>query len=69
MQSATISEKFQILIPKKIRDQLHIKPGQQFIFIVKGNCLELAPKRDIKDLRGILSGASVKNTRNRNDRR
>lgn len=68
MQIATISSKFQISVPKKIRDQLHIKPGQQFIFVLKGECLELVPKRDIKDMRGILSGANTKNVRDRGER-
>lgn len=68
MYIATISEKFQICVPKKIRDQLHIKPGQQFIFIAKGDCLELVPKRSMKDLRGILEGANVKNIRDRKER-
>ena len=68
MYTATISSKFQILVPKKIREQLHIKPGQQFIFILKGEGLELVPKRNIKEMRGILSGANTKNTRDRSDR-
>lgn len=68
MHIATISSKFQISVPKKIREQLHIKPGQQFIFILKGECLELVPKRDIKNVRGILAGVDTKNIRDRNDR-
>lgn len=68
MYIATISSKFQISVPKKIREQLHIKPGQQFIFIAKGECLELVPKRNIKDMRGILAGTNTKNTRDRNER-
>lgn len=68
MFTATISSKFQISVPKKIREQLHIKPGQQFIFVLKGDCLELVPKRDVKEVRGILKGANVKNVRDRSDR-
>jgi AbrB family looped-hinge helix DNA binding protein len=68
MQIATISSKFQISVPKKIREQLHIKPGQQFIFIAKGECLELVPKRNIKEMRGILSGANTKDIRDRGER-
>jgi AbrB family looped-hinge helix DNA binding protein len=68
MNIGTISEKFQICIPKKIREQLHIKPGQQFIFIAKGNCLELVPKRSIKEMRGILAGVNTDNIRDRTDR-
>ncbi len=65
MHIATISSKFQISIPKKIREELHIKSGQQFIFIARGNCLELVPKRNIKDLRGSLTGANTDNIRDR----
>ncbi len=68
MNIATISEKYQICVPKKIRDELQIKPGQQFIFIAKGDCLELVPKRDIKELKGVLKGVNTKNSRDRSDR-
>ena len=68
MQIATISSKFQISVPKKIREKLHIKPGQQFIFVLKGECLELVPRRDIKDMRGIMSGVNTKNVRDRGER-
>jgi len=68
MYTATISSKFQISVPKKVRDALHIKPGQQFIFIVKGGCLELVPKRDLHDLKGIMIGANTKNIRDRGER-
>lgn len=63
MQIGTVSSKFQITIPKKIRDQLHIQPGQKFIFIPKGECLELVPKRDIKQVRGLLAGVNTENIR------
>jgi AbrB family looped-hinge helix DNA binding protein len=68
MYTATISSKFQISVPKKVREQLHIKVGQQFIFIPKGNCLELVPKKNINELRGILEGAVTTNIRDRSDR-
>jgi len=68
MHIATISSKFQISVPKKIREQLHIKPGQQFIFVLKGECLELVPKRDIKDMKGIMRGVNTKNIRDRGER-
>ena len=68
MFAATVSSKFQISIPKKIREQLSIKPGQQFIFIPKGNCIELVMKRGIEDMKGVLAGANIENIRDRNDR-
>lgn len=68
MHIASISTKFQICIPKKIREQLHIKSGQKFILIPKGECLELVPKKDIKNFKGILAGANTENIRDREDR-
>jgi len=68
VQTAKISSKFQICLPKKIREQLHIKSGQVFILITKGHCLELVPKRDLKSLRGILAGSNTENIRDRSDR-
>jgi len=67
MQIVTISSKLQISVPKKIREQLNIRPGQQFIFILKSQCLELIPKRDINNMRGSLIGANTENTRDRNN--
>ncbi len=66
MHCATLSSKFQLSIPKQIREQLHIKAGQQFIFIPKGECLELVPRREIKDMCGILAGTNTKDIRDRN---
>lgn len=68
MNIATISSKYQIVVPKKIRDQLHLKPGQQFVFVTKGDCLELVPKRSLEDLRGMLKGANTDNIRDREER-
>jgi len=55
-------------MPKKIREQLHIKADQQFIFIPRGESLQLVPKRDIKEMRGIMAGANTDNIRDRDDR-
>lgn len=68
MFSATVSSKYQIAIPKKIREQLLIKPGQQFIFITKGHCIELVMKRGLQDVKGLLAGANTSHVRDRNDR-
>lgn len=69
MQIATISSKYQICIPKKVREELHIKAGEQFIFIVQGNTLQLIPKRELKNMRGIMAGANKEDVRDRRDRK
>lgn len=68
MQVVTLSSKFQICIPKQIREQLHLESGQQFILIAENNGLHLVPKRNIKDMKGILAGANKENVRDREDR-
>ena len=68
MHSATLSSKFQICIPKELREELHIKAGQTFIFIPHGNSIQLVPERDMKEIRGIMAGANTDNVRDRQDR-
>jgi AbrB family looped-hinge helix DNA binding protein len=68
MISATLSSKFQIVIPKALREQLHLEAGQQFVFVAKGNVINLVPKQDMKQVRGLLKGASTENVRDRRDR-
>lgn len=59
MAVATVSAKYQIVIPREIRQSLKIKPGDQFAFEVTGEVLRMVPVRPTRDLRGFLKG--VKN--------
>ncbi|MGE3920142.1 MAG: AbrB/MazE/SpoVT family DNA-binding domain-containing protein [Gammaproteobacteria bacterium] len=68
MNTMTLSSKFQIGIPKKIREEMHLKAGQKFTFITKGNILHLVPQQNIADFKGILSGTDTQNIRDRKDR-
>lgn len=68
MHSATLSSKFQICIPKELRDELRIEAGQTFIFIPHGNSIQLVPDRDIKEIRGMMAGTNTGNIRDRRDR-
>lgn len=52
----TISPKFQIVIPKAIRELLGLKPGQKLQAIPIGDRIELIPVRKLKDMRGFLRG-------------
>ena len=56
MDTATISSKFQMAIPRSVREKWNIKPGQKVRLIVYGNRLEVVPVRDIKEARGFLKG-------------
>ncbi|MGD9080362.1 MAG: AbrB/MazE/SpoVT family DNA-binding domain-containing protein [Desulfobacterales bacterium] len=59
METVTISPKFQIVIPRKIRDSLKLKPGLKVQVLVYGNRIELIPLKRISEMRGFLEGIST----------
>lgn len=56
MQTVTISPKFQIVIPKEIRESLQLSPGQKVQAIIYDGRIELIPLRPPKQMRGFLKG-------------
>jgi len=60
MQTVTVSPKFQVVIPKKIRDALRLRPGQKMRIIEYEGRIELIPDRDIAELRGFLKGIDTR---------
>jgi AbrB family looped-hinge helix DNA binding protein len=68
MARAIVSPKFQIVIPKEIRERLDLKPGQQVALIDRGGCVALVPQRPISELRGIAKGAPTDDYRDETDR-
>ena len=59
MQSVTVSPKYQVVIPKIIREALDLRPGQKMQVIEYAGRIELIPERDIKELRGFLKGINT----------
>ncbi|TCT21966.1 AbrB family looped-hinge helix DNA binding protein [Thiobaca trueperi] len=68
MASVTLSSKFQLSIPKAIREDMHLQAGQKFAVIPKGDTIVLAPIRPLDEMRGILRGADTSDYRDRTDR-
>jgi len=68
MVSATLSSKFQLSIPKAIREQMRLQAGQKFAIIPKGDTIVLAPIRPLAEMRGRLKGADPSDYRDRTDR-
>ena len=60
MGKVTISPKFQVVIPKEIRQKLGLSPGQKVQAIVYGDRIELIPVRPMKKLRGFLKGIDTR---------
>lgn len=59
METVTISPKFQVVIPKLIRETLGLTPGQKVQAIVYGDRIELIPVRSIREMRGFLKGIAT----------
>ena len=66
--TTTLSSKFQISIPKAVREQQHWRAGQEFVFIPKGKGALIMPVPELDQLRGIAKGASKDGYRDREDR-
>ncbi|MDO9051777.1 MAG: AbrB/MazE/SpoVT family DNA-binding domain-containing protein [Methylotenera sp.] len=65
---ATLSSKYQISIPKSVREELHWQSGQQFVFIPKGKGMLVMPVPSFEQLNGIAAGADSSNYRDLDDR-
>lgn len=66
--TATLSSKFQISIPKAVREQQQWQAGQEFVFIPKGAGVLVMPVPARNTLQGIARGANPDNYRDRQDR-
>jgi AbrB family looped-hinge helix DNA binding protein len=60
MQTVKVSPKYQVVIPRPVRDSLRVKPGQRLCVIEYAGRIELIPERDIRELRGFLRGIKTK---------
>ncbi len=63
MPTVTVSPKYQIVIPKKVRESLELKPGQKMRVIEYDRRIELIPDRPISELKGFLKGINIDFTR------
>ena len=59
MQSVTVSPKYQVVIPKTIREALNVRPGQKMQVVEYAGRIELILERDIRELRGFLKGINT----------
>ncbi len=62
MLQAKLSSKFQLSIPKAVRENLKLEAGQQFTLVERGNIIELIPLQPIERARGMLSTLRCKDS-------
>lgn len=68
MDVVTISPKYQVVIPKRVREQLRLEPGQTVQVIAFGDRIEFLPMREARELRGFLRGMNPTFVREEDDR-
>jgi AbrB family looped-hinge helix DNA binding protein len=59
MTSVTVSPKYQVVIPKEIRESMGIVSGQKIQVITYQNRIELIPIKPMKKMRGFLKGINT----------
>ena len=69
MTVVTLSSKFQVSVPKAMREALKLKAGQKMIFINTGSAIKLLAQPSMADLAGIARGASTAGVRERDEHR
>jgi AbrB family looped-hinge helix DNA binding protein len=60
MDTVKVSPKFQVVIPKKVRESLKLEPGQELNIYILDGTIRLHPPRSIKELRGAAKGMEWK---------
>jgi AbrB family looped-hinge helix DNA binding protein len=68
MAQATISPKYQVVIPREIREEVPLQAGQVVQVLVKNGVITLVPDRPLSSLRGFLKGMETTGFREKEDR-
>jgi AbrB family looped-hinge helix DNA binding protein len=59
MEAVKISPKFQVVIPRRIRESMHLRAGQKMQVVEFGNRIEFVPIQAMRKLRGISKGINT----------
>lgn len=68
IETTTVSTKYQVVIPREIREKFHIKPGQRVKFICYNNDIHMVIVPDVKDAYGYLKVTDSNIERDEEDR-
>jgi AbrB family looped-hinge helix DNA binding protein len=68
MPVVTVSSKFQVVIPKEIRERAGIRPGEKLEMLSIGDRIELVRVRPMREIRGYLKGRDSTFVREEDDR-
>ena len=68
MESVTVSSKYQVVIPEKVRRAAGIKPGDRMAVIVKHNIIHYVPIKPLEATKGMVPGLESSDLRDEHDR-
>ena len=68
MAETTLSSKYQLVIPKDIREETGLKSGEKIIILVKDGIINLIPKHLLAKMKGYLKGMDIANIREEAER-
>ena len=68
MTTTTISPKYQVVIPKEIREKLHLKSGQKMTVVTKGGVIYFIPEKPLETFKGFLKGMDTQDIREDSER-
>ena len=68
MAQTKVSSKYQVVIPKEIRDEARIEKGQVLQVVAKNGVITLVPDRGLGEMRGFLEGMKTEGVREKEDR-
>ena len=68
MDAVTVSPKFQVVIPRSVRERMHIRAGERLQVISFDDRIELVPVRPMRSMRGFLKGFNARFVRDEEDR-
>jgi AbrB family looped-hinge helix DNA binding protein len=68
METVTVSPKYQVVIPRSIRERIRIRPGERLQVICFDDRIELIPIRPMHEVKGFLKGLDARFERDEEDR-
>ena len=68
MEAVTVSKKYQVVIPERVRKEARIKPGDKMAVIVKHNIIHYVPIKPMENTKGLIPGLDTKDLRDEHDR-
>jgi AbrB family looped-hinge helix DNA binding protein len=68
MARTRISPKFQVVIPKEVRESMDLRVGQELQVVTRGGLITLVPERPLSSLRGFAKGIRTDKLRDKKDR-